>query len=142
MRKGQISFDLMLTIAAIVLFLGSMTAISNNMSENSKETSIKDQERKIAYGLSEVLTASSVLSDGDFRISYDIPSLYVIGKNDPQSCLITTSSGKMTVSYTDPAIPKIYEVSIDFVEPDPAKVNYLTAVPKLQCGLPVVIKNA
>jgi hypothetical protein len=98
--KGQISLDLILTIAVALVAVGSVSVLGQSIFSMQADDSVKQQLDDIGTGLAEIISVSAVLEDADSaRVEYDIPGLLVPGEGRTQPCEIQIGGGNIRLSY-------------------------------------------
>lgn len=130
MRKGQISFDLMLAMVVAIIFVGSIALVAGVIGDNARLDSIRSQEQQIGNELASVLNSATVLTGGDsFSVTYDVPKIRTANGIVP--CIITLNSNDITIVVTDSEIGDITS-KIPFVRPS-------LSPDSLVCGQQMVI---
>jgi len=131
MRRGQISFDLILAIIIALVFIGGMQLINTQMQEMQKHSAVMGQEKIIALELHRLISVASTLSDADrLEISYGTRRIIVPEEALLQPCDISLSAG--TVSY-------VLEGQIISAEIPEFQSTGISIPSTLQCGEMLVI---
>jgi len=88
MKKGQISFDLILAVLVLLLVIQLFLGVSKDMGTTQEEIGIRTQHRSIALGIERVLLSGIVMSSGGpdttsdkvpFLIQYRVPMIKMSG---------------------------------------------------------------
>lgn len=122
--RGQISLDIILTIAIGFIAVSSIVMISNEITAMQTQSSVRQQLNDIGNGLTQVISSSAILDDADSAsVSFAIPKILALGETKPQPCdiQIDKANDKITLSYEviDLNTGDIETVSVEkgFVEP-------------------------
>ncbi len=100
--RGQISLDIILTIAIGFIAVSSVVMISNEITAMQTQSSLRQQLNDIGNGLAQVISRSAILDDADSAIIlFDIPKILVLGETKPQPCDIQIDkiNDKIILSY-------------------------------------------
>ena len=101
MKKGQLSFDLILAILLALLLVHAIQIVTNNTNLTQQKISIKTQERFIAITLAQLIESQKTLQTPNSTISYAVPLLKTI-ENETITCTITQINTTLTISAIDP----------------------------------------
>ena len=138
MRKGQISFDLILTMIVAVIFVGSIALVVGVIGDNAKIDSIRSQERQIGNEIASVLNSATVLKGEDFKVTYAVPEIRTADPNDPSDCTIKIATDEIQITYTD-SKSIITQTNVPFAIANWTDFD-LTTLPT--CGGNMVIEDA
>ncbi len=96
MKRGQVSFDAMLALVAMIVFLSMLFVIFGSVESASQESAMKAQAKLILGSTADAIAAKQILRDGSNKIYFEVPDL---PNSEPGSCQVTVSGGQATVSY-------------------------------------------
>jgi uncharacterized protein (UPF0333 family) len=114
--KGQLSIDLMMTVLAVLVFVQMFNPIVQQFNESSKEMTVFNQEKAIAFQVMNALEAVTALYDPytgtTGSISFSVPLIYEPGKHSGQKCsVMILPLGSMECNTNDNACIKVsYEM--------------------------------
>ena len=142
MRRGQVSFDLILATVAALIAFGSIAAVSNAIIGLQDESSVRQQLDSIGNSLAAVISTAAVLDDADSAsISYTVPKIAVPGEEQLQQCDISIANDKITLSYDivdlETGVPRTVIVEKKFVDPTGMSINPT----QTKCGGTVAISK-
>jgi len=133
--KAQVSLDFILTITIAFLAVSSIILLGNEMTDQQKISSVREQLDVIGNQIANVVSVSNVLNDASVvSVELDIPKINVLGEKNPESCNIDISGGLITLSYEmfDQETGNVLEtvtVEKGYVEPTGLQVPR-----SIQCG--------
>jgi hypothetical protein len=104
MKKGQISFDLLITLIVVVIVVSAFTQIISSIKTNQEIVLLEDQLKTIAEKTANTITATQTISDTNFYIEIKISKInYGDEKGANQTTypkIIITDQNKLTL-YTN-----------------------------------------
>ncbi len=100
MKNGQISLDFLITILVIIITLGGLTLISENILTMQEEVFIENQVRTIGTNIELAITTSQSMNDTNFisKISID----KIIYKNSKYSPIIEINNNELSINSNSP----------------------------------------
>ena len=100
MNKGQISFDLILTIMVVLLFVAEVQLVTSQLQETQKNATVRNQEKAMALNIYSILSTAKALEDGDdVYLKYETDALIAPETSGVvQQCKIDLDEG--TITYT------------------------------------------
>jgi uncharacterized protein (UPF0333 family) len=98
MNKGQISFDFIFALIAVIVLISTITLITQSISENQTNSAIYSQAKKISLETARIISLTETIQQYDYEIEYFIPKIIVPGQNIPLNCEITVNSNKVKVT--------------------------------------------
>ncbi|AJF60685.1 MAG: hypothetical protein J4224_01800 [Candidatus Diapherotrites archaeon] len=85
MKRGQISFDLVLAVTIMLIFMLSLANFRDEFTKDQEELSIRAQQKQIGSAIVKLLANEKKISGFGHVISYNIPKISVLGSN-PIEC--------------------------------------------------------
>tara|TARA_Y100000310_G_scaffold345396_1_gene464439 strand:- start:5367 stop:5780 length:414 start_codon:yes stop_codon:yes gene_type:complete len=96
MQKGQVSFDLILTVIIALIFIGGMQVLNSQMQDSQKVAAVRGQERLIGLHLFHFVANASSLSDADdLEINYTTRKIIVPEESLRQECTVNLENEKI-----------------------------------------------
>ncbi len=132
-QRGQLSFDLMFAILALLIVIQALNTMAQSISEISTLMSVKQQELQIAQQVADVVRRSEAFSDGTVQISYKIPKISVSGFSAPVGCDVRIELDSVTVSVDGLALG-ISDDPDPILQSAPIGTGSTLNNPNLHCG--------
>lgn len=104
MQKGQISIDLLITLAVVVVAIGVIGSITLTYSQEQEKSAVQQELQYTANKTASIITASGILADSNFRIETTTGKVFYSDENKnyrsayPQ--ISTPVAGTLNVSIT------------------------------------------
>lgn len=108
LSRGQISFDLIITLLVALIVLQSSIAVLRNIEITQNEIQIRNQEVYIALEVNRAIEISKTLGPAPLSLTYQIPKISVlgfVGRMDLDANVIARQ-GKITVIAVEPVSAK------------------------------------
>ncbi len=97
--KGQMSFDLIFALLFAMILISSITMITQNISEQQHDNTIKTQLKKISLEVARIILLTKTIEQyDDYEIQYYIPKIIEPGKRTPLDCEIKINQTQVTVT--------------------------------------------
>lgn len=108
MKKGQVSFDIILALTMILMLAQILTNLSEDILSNQHKITIKSQQKQIALNLEKAINYNKILDRGaDSSFEYEIPLIYVSGYKEPVGCTIDIADDSITVTVDSTYYPAL-----------------------------------
>ena len=107
--KGQVSFDLIFAIIAVIVFLQFMVSFVDNLTESQNFVGIQQQERLIALKVRSAFAACDIADANtgqtNTKILFTLPKINEVGVlTGTADCTVTAAGNPtvLTISYSSP----------------------------------------
>jgi|SRR3989344_8170533 len=122
MQKGQISFDFIIAMGFLILFLQSFVAFSDGFIKDYDKINTSVQAEAIIKGIGQtILIGNTVAGAKNASITYDVPVITAPSGKNIKNCRITINSGGGLASYS---------ITIEGADEDQTIVKNGIAIPK------------
>jgi len=120
--KGQVSIEFIFTIIALFSVALVLSSASLQFIEYQNEIHLRNQEKKIAETVAEIVGVSGILDEQDRggKVQYRIPELKVLGKSGGIPCTVSirVDSIRVTAKYGEME----FQESVPFSKPPMAPI--------------------
>ncbi len=99
MNKGQISFDLILTIMVVLLFVAEVQLVTSQLQETQKNATVRNQEKAMALNIYSIMSTAKALDEDGAKVYLEYKTDALIAPETSgvvQQCEIDLETGVIT----------------------------------------------